>query len=438
MLPVITRGKEEFAVREYIAKRLNEMENSEERAFLKQVITDLFLPMYDATEEKYTALERRVRDELPLVYESYTIYSTVMPKSRADGSHSYLSPVIPSDADETVLDFGELAAALHGGQPVIDTVFCEADYFECRRIGSDKQIFNGAFTVRSERYPFKCVLKPAARYGERAEALYGMFIRNDVPWTTVNSAYFGKFFDVCLTELPNVPPRGVRILPEQIEISFAPHDGIVKRGLIPVWNIDAFHVKGEDFPMPAEDFVNYEYRFNTGAPGDGNGFLLDYANEHILNVRREGNALVIVSPKQKGFAWDMFRIRRRQDSPMDVFPYPVLSNARSDSFSARLMARYGTHIATRAELYKLLASFEVSEYAELVDLRFAGEKLPGDTYDMNPFIRDEIRNPDYQKTLSLVFKAKDRDFFLNRDIISFLVSELQSVYPEYRCVGALI
>jgi hypothetical protein len=230
----------------------------------------------------------------------------------------------------------------------------------------------------------------------------------------------------------------VRIQPEQLEISFVPYDGIIRRGLIPVWNIDAFHVKGEDFPMPASDFVNYEYRFDTGAAGDENGFLLDCANEYILNVRRESGALVIVSPAQKGLEWDMYRIRRRRDNPVDVYPYPVISNARSDSFSARLMAKFGTHIATRAEMHKLIASFEASEYAELVDFRFAGEKLPGDTYDMNPFIIDEIRNPDFQKTLVLTFKAKNRDFFLNRDVISFLVSELQSTYPEYRCVGTLI
>jgi hypothetical protein len=414
------------------------MDDNAERAFLKQVMADVFLPLYDETEEKYAALERRVRDELPLVYESYAVYSTVLPQDRADGNNAYLSPVIPHDAAERVLDAGELTSALRDAQPVIATVFCEADYLECLRIGRDKRIFAGAFTVRSEKYPFKCVLKPTARYNERVEALYSAFIRNEAPWTTVNTAYFGKFFDVCLTELPKAPPRGVKIPPEQLEISFAPHDGIIRRGLIPVWNIDAFHVKGEDFPMPAADFVNYEYRFDTGAEGDESGFLLDYANEFILNVRREGGALVIVSPMQKGFEWDMYRIRRRRDNPIDIYPYPMLSNARADSFSARLMAKFGTHIATRAEMYKLLASFEASEYVELADFRFAGEKLPGDTYDMNPFILDEIRNPDYQKTLALVFKAKNRDFFLNRDIISFLVSELQSVYPEYRCVGTMV
>jgi hypothetical protein len=422
-------------VRQYIAKRLDELGYGEQRVFLKRLMADVFLSLYEETEEKYAALERRVRDELPLVYESYTLYSTVLPQNRADGGHAYLNPVIPHDVADPVLDAGELALALRDGQPVIATVFCEADYLECMRLCRDKRIFNGAIIVRSERYPLKCVLKPAARYSRRVEALYGMFIRNDVPWTTVNSAYFGKFFDVCLTDLPKTPPHGVKIPPEQLELSFAPH---LKRGLIPVWNIDVSHVKGEDFPMPAEDFVNYEYRFDTGASEDGTGFLLDYDNEYVLHVRREDNALVIVSPKQKGFAWDMYKIHGRRDNPMDIYPYPVISNARSDSFSTRLMAKYGTHITTRAELNKLLASFEVSEYVELADLRFAGEKLAGDTYDMNSFIRDEIRSPDYKKTLALVFKAKNRDFFLNRDIISFLVSEFQRVYPEFRCVGTLL
>jgi hypothetical protein len=427
-----------FALREYIAQRLDEMNSNTDRAFLKQIMTDVFLPLYDETEQKYAALEQRVRDELPLMYDTYTVYSTVLPRGRADGAHAYLSPMLPEDADESVFDTGEPAAAMRGGaQPVIETVFYEADYLECLRLERDEPIINGTFTVKSERYPFKCRLKPALRYRERIEPLYSAFLRNDVPWTTINSGYLNKFFDVCLTELPRTPPPGVKILPEQIELSFAAYNDRVRRGLIPVWNIDMYSVKGEDFPMPTVDFVNYEYRFETDKLGKENGFLMDYANEYILNTRREGDTIVVVSPKQKGLTWNMYRLRRRKASPVDIYPYPVISNAREDAFSTRLMTKYGTHISSRAELRKVLASFEVSEHVELVDLHFAGGKLPGDTYDMNPFIRDEIRDPAYQKTLALVFKAKNREFFLNRDIISFLVSELQATYPEYRCVGTL-
>jgi hypothetical protein len=427
------------AMREYITKRLDEIRSPEDKAYLREVLSEVFLPLYEDSERKFAELERRIRDELPLTYDAYTIYSTVFPRARADGSHEYLCPVCPEDANEPGHTGAALIDALNGGeQPMLETVFIDADYLKCRQIDRDSRVYEGAFIAKSERYPFKFRLKPTTRYFEQVEALHDAFLRNGVSWTTVNSTYFGKFFDVNITELSKAPPPGMNLSPALAELSFGTDGDNIRRGFIPVWNVDKFRVRGEDFPVPALDSVNYEYRFDTNGEDVDNGLLVDYDNALILSGRRESGAFVLVSPREIGLTWNMYRIRKRRDSPVDVYTYPVLSNGRTDSFSARLMAKFGTHITTRAEMRKLLTSFEASEFVELTDFHFAGEKLPGDTYDMNPFIKDEIRNPDYQKTLALSFKAKNRDAILNRDIISFLVSELQSAYPEYRCIGTLL
>ena len=426
-------------MRTLIAERLADVKSPEERALLKEVLSDVFLPLYDETERKYAALEQRVREELPLLYDTYTVYSTAMPRESIDANHAYLSAMIHSEAEEPVIDARDLANGLRGGaQPIIETVFCEADYLNCQQIAQGMDRLNGAFIIKTERFPFRCTLKPATRYRELAETLYSAFLRNDVPWTTINGAYLSKFFDVCLTDFAGTPPPpAAKIHLSQIEFDFGSFSNTIRRGLIPVWNVDVYRHKGEDFPVPAEDSLNYEYHFNTDLLGRDCGFLVDYSNASILNVRRERGMLVIVSNRQKGLMWDMYRFRRRQDASVDVYPYPILTNARKDSFSTRLMTKYGAHIATKAEMRKLLNSFEASEHIELTGFSFIGEKLPGDTYDMNTFIHDEVRNPEFQKTLELSFKALNKGYFLNRDIASFLVSEFQSVYPEYRCVGTL-
>lgn len=61
-----------------------------------------------------------------------------------------------------------------------------------------------------------------------------------------------------------------------------------------------------------------------------------------------------------------------------------------------------------------------------------------ETYSMNPFIEDEIRDKRSQKKLLLCFKAGMGEEWLNRDIASFLVSEVQRLYPEYECGGMLV
>ena len=56
---------------------------------------------------------------------------------------------------------------------------------------------------------------------------------------------------------------------------------------------------------------------------------------------------------------------------------------------------------------------------------------------MNAFITDEIRNREAQEKLILFFRPGQKETWLQRDILSFLVSEVQRIYPEYDCGGVL-
>lgn len=425
-------------MQDFIRSTLDSIHSLEDKTALKDALNDVFLALYEESERKYAALEERVRAELPLIYEPYTIYSTVLGRTQLDSGHPYLSPMIPSEAEEPSFSVDGLAGALaENEQPVIGTVFYEADYLKCRRLDLDHQIFDGAFYIDAEWYPFKFRLKPVKRYMALVETLYSIFLRNDVPWTTVNCAYLNKFFDIALVNLPNIPPCG-DITRGNIYLSFPPYSKSIKQDLIPVWNIDKHRVKGDDFPVPALDKVNYEYHFHTNRLGSENGFLMDYDSAYIQSSRREEGIVIAASPVQRGLTWDMFRFRQRQDRPVDTYLYPVLSNKRDDCFSTRLTAAYGVQVKTRAELRKLLSSFESTKSIEPESMNLVNDKISGETYSMNPFIIDELRDPEFQRTLVLGFRAKERNDFLKHDLASFLVSQAQLVYPEYNCVGTLL
>ena len=424
-------------MREIIIRTLDAMKNIEEKAILKNVLNDIFLELFDESEKKYAMLEQRVRNELPLVYAPYTVYCTVLPRNRVDDSQMYLSSMIPHENEPLFFDTNKLIQAVKSDlHPIIGTVFYEADNLECRRLDRDRRIYTGYLDIGSDRYPIRCRLTQTKRYTGLVEELYNIFLRNNVPWTTMNCAYINKFFDVHLIDMPNPPPN-TTIGSDQISISFASHEDSMRWGFIPVWNIDKHRVKGEDLPVPALDKINYEYRFNLKKLGEENGFLVDYNNTNILNARREEASVIVVSPRKR-LAWDLYRFRQQQDASADTYPYPVLSNARKDAFSTRMTAAYGTQVNTRAELYKLTCSFTASDFVVPESASVLDEKHSGETYNMNPFIYDELRNADDQKTLLLSFRAKDRDFFLNRDLMSFLVSQIQFAYRDYNCVGVLL
>lgn len=57
---------------------------------------------------------------------------------------------------------------------------------------------------------------------------------------------------------------------------------------------------------------------------------------------------------------------------------------------------------------------------------------------MNPFIEDEVRMPSAQMKLVLYFRKGKKEPWLQRDVLSFLTSEVQRLYPEYECGGVLL
>lgn len=55
----------------------------------------------------------------------------------------------------------------------------------------------------------------------------------------------------------------------------------------------------------------------------------------------------------------------------------------------------------------------------------------------NQIITDELRKKETQETMLLHFTAADPGNFLNMDIMSFLVTKAQKLFPEYHCAGVL-
>ena len=73
-----------------------------------------------------------------------------------------------------------------------------------------------------------------------------------------------------------------------------------------------------------------------------------------------------------------------------------------------------------------------------VVLEEKSEENSQETYEVNDFIINEIREDNIKKLLILYFEPIDKENYLNKDILSFLTSEVQFIYPEYKCEGRLI
>lgn len=423
-------------MREYIAQKLNGIKDIQTKLLLREVLEEVFTALHDESEARYAALERRIWKELPYSASQYRVYGGVLRREQADGSHKYLSPMCPEDARPLEMTVGEAREALsRKGAVRLDTVFLRADYLTCREFEQGRRQFRGIVRAGGETLSARFRAVPAKRYLDCVENLYQMFLFNNLPWMTLNIPYLFKFFDVELVELGDGGETEQTLSPP--EVSFDSYERDIRRGLLPVWNVRKLDMKGNDFPMPAVDQANYEYCFDLVPEGLGHGYLAE-GNEEILGVRREETQFVAVSSREKGLLWKLYQLRQREESITDSDEYEVFSNGQEDSFAGRLISGYGTVIKTQAELSRLLQSFEGTSRIQLDFLSISWGETTGETYEVNRFIRDEVRDVACTKTMLLRFRAANRTDWLNRDLMSFLTSQVQLAYPEYRCTGVLI
>ena len=122
------------------------------------------------------------------------------------------------------------------------------------------------------------------------------------------------------------------------------------------------------------------------------------------------------------------------------YDYEIMSNKVKISFSNRMFQGISQKIKTKTDLARVVDSYEVSRFLKFKDTKLINimDRTLKETYEVNDFIVDEIRDSNVKKVLILSFEAQEKNNYLNYDILSFIISEVQFIYPEYECEGRLI
>lgn len=421
---------------EMIKKEIGQIGNLNERVIFKDIVEQVFLSLYETNQEMYSALEHRIMDDLAFDINRYRICTGIVEKEYLDRSHHLLSPMIENDLAKKSYDAVLIEENLREeGSFYVKTLFMECDFLQIQKL-LQKEKIGGWIKTKNESYPAEFMLKRNEVYIGEIAHLYEVFISNGVTWQTVNAPYLYKFVDVYLTSNIYKLPVGeeiVDIVPDLEEFGEWAHDNF-----IPLWNIRRLTLNSVGFPVPCEDHKSYEHVISIREYGNEHVYLID-DSEHIVSVRQSKNRLLVMGNESDGIKWQVYMIRSGQNRKFDRFTFPIMTNLRKDEFVERFFKRQGMNVKTAAELRRFIGGFGLEEYVEFGGYELTDHKkeIP-ETYSMNSFILDEIRDNEYKKCLLLKFKGKGKPDFLLRDIMSFLVSEVQMLYPEYLCEGELL
>lgn len=319
---------------------------------------------------------------------------------------------------------------------VLTTIFLKCNYLIFQEILQSKITFKGFIKTDKDIYEIDVILKQNKKYIKIIENLYHIFQLNNTEWKTVNFPYAYKFVDVILVSFPELKQDEQL---KEIIIDMGEYEKYKIMNVIPVWNIKRIVLQEESFPIPVEDKICYEHVLDISEIGKDDGYMIISSYVEFNYIKRYDNKIIIVAPLKNQDDWNLLQIKNKNKIQVEKLEYEILSNFRDMKFVGKFVSIKSIIIRTRGELARILQMYDLRKDLQFYDIEILEEyKKQKQTVDYNSFIDDNIRVDKYKKVLVLKFKAVNKEDYLIYDKMSFLVSDIQLLFPEYQCIGELV
>lgn len=415
----------DFDFRKYMNEQLLEISDEQTRKEIREAIKHLLIPFYDYAEEGYHQLEQRFRKEEETKKEMYQIRIGICKRAQIDTTDPVMHLMKLEDKEKIQVNSAQIMEAMSKKKSLrLFTVFIEKDVLALNRLLKEKRKYQGTIKTEYGEYQGIFSLKKNTEYLQKIEEVYQVFLKNNQVWRTVPEMYLHKMFDVYFDS--GIVPEEEKIL--DIKIDFQEWNPYVHYDYVPLWNLCCDTYKTSAYPELCIDKINYIHTvFGEKLQQDTEYMVVN--TEDMRYAKRQGRDFIIVCDEEKPIAWKLLSF---------CYGETVYENYEKELFHSGTK-QYDKTIRTKGEIRKLIDSLEASRYLKLTEIE-KGESLlleEKETYEMDAFLMDEIRVGENKCNLIFEFVPEDRDFYLNRDIMSYIVSRLQWELPEYHCIGRL-
>ena len=424
----------DFDIENYVRKRIPQLQNLENRELFKEILANSTLELYSHIKEEYDALEHRVFEETLNVERMPDLTTCVIPADEYDVTDAFMHPIFEEDLQQVKINGQEMITAVQtGGDFYLYTVMIQEDYLTLKNLLQENRTFKGTIENEYGETPARFILKPNLRYRKKIEELYDITKLNFLPWRGVNAPYLYKIFDVYVVQIEEWDDQ---LEVKKVTVEFDELADKILLKPLPLWNAKEVTIKANSYPQPAVDRKYYEHYLYSAQFNPEREYLLKHSDTVIRHIRRENGDLYINCDSDLPGDWLFYEFAHGAN-PKN-YSTPLMTNAQDETFSRVLAEYFGQRIKTRTELVRFLKSFKCSEYLTFVDAKIHRNQKDFETYSTEEFIDFEYRSGDRDQIFEMSFRPADEDFYLNRDIMSFLATEVQHIFPEYQCVGKLV
>lgn len=404
-------------LQQHIRKRLTEIEDLDERKDAREILLEGLVPIFERMEKRYLDLENQIKREIEIPNEKYAVSMTVITQKDYDPINGTLYPVVPALLQED---------KEQEKQEAMPCIIYFAGSYQKKAEFEKAADFQGvddsgkSYTVR---------VRKAKCYQQALSELYQVFVYNKICWTTVNTGYLDRFYEIDTDG--ETDGNGLKI-------DFGSYEEDIKNDMLLLWNIEKFTFQCRKFMVPCIDEKYYEHELDLKNYDLDSGYMLGI-NEDVLKVRHEKDKIIMTSLKESFRDWEAYRFIEKTDTSSHGYTCEMLSNSRKSSFFQNYRERQESSLGSRTELFWMVQSFEHNVYVELEKCEVL-ETPPESCLegDMNPFLENTVFPMETRKTLALYFTRKGQKKNFCEDMVRFFVSQIQLSVCEYKCVGILM
>lgn len=406
----------------YMEKRLLDMEDVTERKEVRDFYETVFQEAAVLSGTGYYALENQRNLFAGRKQNTVVVCTGLMDKDTCQTKDARLYPVVSEDINEIKVDTKELLEAVRKKEKVkAGAFFLEADYKTVKQLSEQRQVFHGTVYTKNLPYRITVEVRPDKKYREMVKKLYDIFVQNEIPWRTLCVPYFHKMFEYFYTDTDL--PWYEQI--ESVEIDFKEYSTYIRKGTIPVWNLEPVRVVSDQRPQMDPVQGQYRHVINPKRLQQGCMYLAAEPHLQITGCSRE-RGLTLFCSESKPRIWNLYCVK--QDMPTGT-GYEIFSNKIDNP---------GIHpVRTVGGITRLVSQLGYQERFELQETGLEEEKRTCLTYSMNESWDEEFCYENTGPVLKLKFISKAQDY-LQTDVLSYLLSEIQRQYPMYHCVAELI
>ncbi len=424
---------DDFKVKEYISKRMLEIEDLKERVIYREIAEKVLIDLYEYHQEQYSILCDNIIKQVKSEEKLSSLYIGLTTRNKFDETDGFLYPMQKEDSQNNTIDIIDIIETIKNNENYfLFNIYLDETYQNVVKFKENNAYFTGIIITSTGEFKVKFNIEFNSNYLDLIKSLYSYHILNAKSWFTMCTAYLHRIFSVSVCEIIDTNIDGDLL---DIKINMLDLEDKTYYDVIPLWNIKSICETTSSYPRPVKSSINYQHKIFAHKLNSNSNYLATNNEVLIQNVYRSNGDLIIISNQSIPVDWNLIEICEFKES---IYEFKPLTNHYNIEFADELMKIYKTSIKTKHEIKRFLKKLPYFDYLIFNDISILNKyNNVIQTYDVDEFIIDEIRNVKDKKFLLLTFDARDVNNVLNYDLMSFLVTHIQKLFPEYNCIGEL-